>query len=185
MATTANGVITAKRPVIFLDVDGVIVLFGRRNAFHEPSVDSLMDVAARAGATVVLTSNWKRYPEDLAKVEGALAACNERRRRAGLGLVAPAAAAEGGGEGPRGGLIHSCTPEGAFDGDVAVARCRGILEWLNTGPGVDSSWVAVDDMALSEVADSVGLNPSHFVRTNRERGITPKDAESMYTKLTS
>ncbi len=52
---------TEKRRVVFLDVDGVVVLFSNRDAIDESCMRCLKHLVASSGETTELV-NWKRMP---------------------------------------------------------------------------------------------------------------------------
>jgi len=71
-------------------------------------------------------------------------------------------------------LIYDCTKD---LGKGADSRCEEIVEWLSRHPTVQQ-WIAIDDMELTSSFMPCGnCLRGHFVRTHREVGLTPSDAE--------
>jgi len=147
--------------VIFLDVDGVIVLFSNRGEFDVGCMNELKRVVTSTNAKIVMSSNWKRSEESLAKL-------NKQLSHYGLQPV------------------YAVTPECEFQQSVAFSRVKEIFQWLNEFPSANNltiaSWVAVDDMDLQKEDDKM---IGHFVRTGREKGITPEKADAMINMLTA
>eukprot|EP01112_Ceratiomyxa_fruticulosa_P008613 TRINITY_DN2230_c0_g1_i4.p1 TRINITY_DN2230_c0_g1~~TRINITY_DN2230_c0_g1_i4.p1 ORF type:complete len:154 (-),score=29.14 TRINITY_DN2230_c0_g1_i4:81-542(-) len=144
--------------VLFLDVDGVLISFAKRSVFSEECMLNLKRIVDETRATIVITSNWKRSEDDLKRLE-------ESFIKYKITFQSPL----------------QFTPEGEFLKDIANTRVQGILIWLLDLNTKITNWVAVDDMDLSKGNEET--MKGHFVRTNREKGITKENAHEILSLL--
>jgi len=143
--------------VLFLDIDGVLHPYEGDKIFDEPCCRLLEEIVKRTGASIVLSSTWRKIPRQTDLVNKLLVH---------LGL-AP---------------IVSRTPDLGGGGD---GRDAEICDWVDRHPSV-KQWIAIDDMDLAG-----GPSPTsqrlrgHFVRTEKNTGLTPKDKDLAVHLLTS
>lgn len=132
--------------VVFLDIDGVLVT-RRLGVFEEPLLLNLKRIIEETGATIILSSDWRRHPAARFEASRVLATV-------GLKFI-------------------SCTP--AMSAYIAQRPTeimqakkdhnkRGDVERIG-------NWVAIDDRALLEERHGSYLQ-GHFVQTHPLRGIT-------------
>jgi len=151
-------------PIIFLDIDGVLLPFGEGSPvgsdFPDGCLAALSDILSATGARIVLSSTWRC---DATAIDVILA--NFRRFASVHG-------------GPLGDVrqINDTTSV------VNHTRRQGeIAEWLwsNEGLGV-VPWIALDDEELTEGSCDEDLRADfegHVVQTHSSVGLTSKDAE--------
>jgi len=60
----------------------------------------------------------------------------------------------------------------------AYVRSKSIKLWLEEHKDEVENWIAIDDMDLTYRGE-IDLLKGHFVRTNREQGITKEKAQSI------
>lgn len=169
------------RRVLFLDIDGVVVLFSKRGEIDSGCCQQLGRVVAETGTKIVVSSNWKRSDDGIDAISSHLSIPREM-------II---------------GTTHE-TKDEEFDGSIARARVREICSWLKDHRSeVNDGWAVVDDMELDESAreiiasasgrrdgddenvDLISKFPDHFVRTNREKGITDSIASELVKVLRS
>lgn len=137
--------------IIFLDIDGVLVT-RRLGVFEEPLLQNLKRVVDETGATIVLSSDWRRHPQARLEAKRVLATV-------GLSFIA-------------------CTP--CLSAYIAQ-RPTEIMQWKKgyTKHG-DSErithWVAIDDRPLLEERHGSYLR-GHFVQTQPIRGLSPENCD--------
>jgi tRNA(Arg) A34 adenosine deaminase TadA len=155
---------TEKRRVVFLDVDGVVVLFSNRDAIDESCMRCLKHLVASSGETteLVLSSNWKRSPPSVERLNAALAQHGIRP-------------------------IQSVTPECEYDErGLAFMRVAEIQLWLKQCPAAHGfhvdSWVALDDLDLGRAMPTEDAR-TRCIRTNRESGLSHANAEAAIAGL--
>ncbi len=144
-------------PIIFLDIDGVLVPFGDNvpmyPVFLPRCVDSLKSIfAAVPTARVVFSSTW-RLPAHVNRL-------HEQWAEHGF---------------PE-SLAMDGTPDLRGEPDVSRLHRRGleILAWLNTHPDV-KQWVVIDD---ERSAIEATLDCERCVFTEPGRGLTADDVEA-------
>lgn len=131
---------------IFLDIDGVLVT-RRLGVFEEPLLLNLKRVVDETGATIVLSSDWRRHPAARMEAKRVLATV-------GLSFVA-------------------CTP--CLSAYIAQ-RPTEIMQWKKEYcKRVENdrltTWVAIDDRPLIEERHGTYLR-GHFVQTQPMHGLT-------------
>ncbi|KAL6074446.1 Polynucleotide kinase [Balamuthia mandrillaris] len=155
-----------RRRVLFLDVDGVLMLFHRRGEWNERCLLQLKRVLTELHPVeIVLSSNWKRSEESMQELVAQF-------KRLSFPGWEEASVTD-----------LQVTPELEYETSVAHSRVREIVEWLrrakeekslvppHSGASLsDIAWVAVDDMNLEEADGNV--MKGHFVRTGREEGLS-------------
>lgn len=132
--------------IIFLDIDGVLVT-RRLGTFEESLLQNLKRIVDETGATIVLSSDWRRHPAARLEAKRVLATV-------GLSFIA-------------------CTP--TLSAYIAQ-RPTEIMQWKRDyQKRADSeritNWVAIDDRPLLEERHGSYLR-GHFVQTQPLRGIT-------------
>lgn len=128
--------------VIFLDVDGVLNRWGSGQPFDQELVDELSRVVRLSGASVCVSSTWRKLETHRERLFGVLE-----------GIGAP---------------VVGCTPDlGAAgdDGSLYVERGDEIQAWLNGHPEV-SKFVILDDN------DDMAHLAHRLVLTNGYTGLT-------------
>ena len=145
--------VPAGRPVVFLDVDGVLhpARPGRsQGARFRPAAMAALGAVLEGGGAVVLSSSWRLSEAGVSAVDAALVA-------AGL----PASAG-------RTPVSRSCG-----------ARPREILAWLDARPPA-RAWVALDDIDLPRAArpgEERERLRGRCVTTDPRVGLRQEDAE--------
>eukprot|EP01120_Amphizonella_sp_Union-15-10_P014529 TRINITY_DN7063_c0_g1_i1.p1 TRINITY_DN7063_c0_g1~~TRINITY_DN7063_c0_g1_i1.p1 ORF type:complete len:166 (+),score=28.01 TRINITY_DN7063_c0_g1_i1:111-608(+) len=142
--------------ILFLDVDGVLILFNNRGVFSKEALKQLKRVLQLTGAKVVLSSNWKRTQESIEKLNKEL-----------LDMGAE--------------TVFGTTPELDYETSISSSRVKEIEKWLDDYETKNGEkivyWAAVDDLDLGKVGSERFID--HFVITHREKGITPEKAEKL------
>lgn len=159
-----------KEPVIFLDIDGVLVTWGslERTAFksppsgihaepHKPCVEELNRIIRETGAKIVLSSTW-RFTFDCALAVNKFLF-------------------------PRMGVIGECigvTPRGAVNPggviELSTPRGREIAAWLKENP-TDKFVILDDDSDMEHLM-------AHLVFTSMREGLTREHADEAIKRLT-
>lgn len=143
--------------LIFLDLDGVLVT-RRLGVFEENLLQNLKRVVEETGATIVLSSDWRRHPAARLEAKRALGT-------AGLTFI-------------------GCTP---IMSAYIAQRPTEILQWKKDYQrSADAQrithWLAIDDRALLEERHGSHLR-GHFVQTQPVRGFTAADADLCISML--
>lgn len=142
--------------IVFLDVDGVLHPEMGKIIFTETCCRRLARIIHCTGASVVLSSTWRKYEdkfEKLSKVFGCL-------------QLPP---------------IFDRTPD--FGG--VFRRDAEICDWLDRHPGV-VRWIAIDDIPLDSFDSPHAKRlVGHFVNTRSEAGLSEQDADKAIALLTS
>jgi hypothetical protein len=177
----------AGRPLIFLDVDGVLNCASARSTNAElhladqltadekrladaatPALLANLEyVVKQTGACVVLSTTWRLVAESRVVIEQRLC-----ERRIDVVGATPVAAADA-----------DCTgPDGVFS--QAVERAIEIANWLRSAKiGADAAWVAIDDLDLAGGGEGRRVRTEQFVHTDDEHGLTVAKAEEAVAKL--
>lgn len=143
-------------PILFLDIDGVLVPDGQEvlssSQFHPACVEAFRSVLVGVpGARVVFSTTW-RLPQHVNRL-------HEQWTAHGFPLT----------------LAMDGTPDSRGDARVSRLHRRGIeiRAWLEAHPAADR-WVVLDDerMGIEPILGSM-----RCVFTNPARGLTPDDAE--------
>jgi len=90
--------------VLFLDMDGVLILFNNRGVWNTECMKQLSRIIIETGATIVLSSNWKRSDDNLIKLS------TELKK---YGIEPP---------------IHR-TPELEYEISISYSRAKEIRKW--------------------------------------------------------
>lgn len=152
--------------VIFLDIDGVLNTNGADGesrpfvSFDDAAVGKLREIVDRSGASIVLSTSWRKHLQYLNYVFGKYGL---------LGAVSPRS-------GPERPLSSDMrTPVFADTG----RRDLEILQWLKLYEGKlgVESWVVLDDMDLLAFPETKPRLEGHFVRTRHDVGLTSDDVE--------
>jgi len=143
--------------LLFLDIDGVLVT-RRLGVFEDSLLKNLKRVVESTGATIVLSSDWRRHPA--ARLEA-------KRVLATVGLT-----------------FIACTP--ALNAYIAQ-RPTEILQWKKEyckRPDAEriSHWIAIDDRPLIEERHGSYLR-GHFVQTQPIRGLTEQNSDECIALL--
>lgn len=147
------------KPIIFQDVDGVLNRYVNDGPILEkPLLKNLKTVMDRTDANLVITSQWRKYPDD-----------HMLRLKKALGEVGIAPT-----------RIIGVTPTLCSSWQC---RSREIFEFLRDHPQLGhAGWVAVDDQDL-EVQEKFMYG--HFVKTHPLEGLTMRKAQELQDKLKS
>lgn len=155
---------TAIRPVLFLDIDGVLVTArtlklrsGRRAVADPLCVSELNRVTYSVDANLVLSSSWRF--------------CGLEEMRLVLrhwGVDAPLISMTP-------DLTEKSGPEGLYSG---VPRGREIQAWLDEHFGVHQFAIVDDDADMEHLS-------ARLVRTQFQHGLTKSDADQLIKLLTS
>jgi len=138
-----------RNAVVFLDIDGVLHPWQSNTLFHRECCLLYERIIRRTCALTVLSSTWRKYPDQIAMVENILK----------LLKLDP---------------IYGFTID--LGGDVE-SRGEEILEWLGRHPDV-RNWIAIDDVDLTSSLTPCGhLLCGHFVHTNPDKGLLPGDVD--------
>lgn len=145
--------------LIFLDLDGVLVT-RRVGVFDEPLLRNLARVVEQTGATIVLSSDWRRHPAARAEARRCL-------RTVGLDFI-------------------GYTP---CMSSFIAQRPTEIMTWkkdFRKRPegALLNQWIAIDDRALLEERHGSYLK-GHFVQTEPMRGLTEAAADECVRILNS
>mmetsp|Transcript_107981 Transcript_107981/g.170607 ORF Transcript_107981/g.170607 Transcript_107981/m.170607 type:complete len:239 (-) Transcript_107981:55-771(-) len=137
--------------IIFLDIDGVLVT-RRIGCFEENLLRNLKRVVDETGATIVLSSDWRRHPQ--ARLEA-------KRVLGTVGLT-----------------FVACTP--SLSAYIAQ-RPTEIMQWKRDytkrcDAERISNWIAIDDRPLLEERHGHCLR-GHFVQTQPLRGLVESVAD--------
>lgn len=147
--------------VVFLDIDGVLLPAGSietiivdgvalpvrermsQEDFSASALDNLRSIVEKTGATIVLSSEWRRTEPMRNSIGVSLRSRSIPQLRDWTSVFKP--------------RPELCKPDGLVKGDMAIAWCerraREIGAWLKRHPEV-TSWVALDDLDFNW-ADSV------------------------------
>jgi len=154
-------------PLVFLDIDGVLLPFGDSAPappaapalFPDGTLQALSHVMAESGASLVLSSTWRARPEYVADI------VQDFHRYA---------------------CVHG-GPLGAVDGfplttsvQSFAVRQKEIHQWL-IEVGYQGPWVALDDEPLLEGKECTRLRrhfEGHVVQTVSHEGLTMAQATS-------
>jgi len=133
--------------LIFLDIDGVLVT-RQLGVFDQGLLRNLKHIVDETGASIVLSSDWRRHPSARAEARREL-------RRAGLDFMSHTP------------CLSQFVPQ----------RPTEIMSWRREHPqgsrGYPEPWVAIDDRPLLQERHGNYLR-GHFVQTHPLRGLTAK-----------
>lgn len=156
MSTESN------KPILFLDVDGVLNRCGMSNqGLETDKCDLLADLCRKTGAQVVVSSTWRWIPHCYKR----LMAMFQSRGIPHLGHTE---------------CLTTGTGKTRCDGVeimAAVPRRDEITEWLSRNPQVTRYAIVDDD---SDADDGTG----RYVKTASFDGLTPDKAAQLQTLLT-
>jgi hypothetical protein len=143
--------------IIFLDIDGVLVT-RRIGTFEDDLLRNLKRVVDETGATIVLSSDWRRHPAARAEAKRVLATV-------GLCFIA-------------------WTP---IMSAYIAQRPTEIMQWKKdyckrADAERITNWIAIDDRALLEERHGSYLR-GHFVQTHVLRGLTEMAADECIASL--
>ena len=144
----------AAQPIVFLDVDGVLCLdnsstLPEQRKLEPASLQSLKTLCDACCAAVVVSSDWRRFPELQSRLLTAL-------KQVGVECV-------------------GCTPQRATRQELRPVEIR---EWLAAHEGQGRAWVALDDRFLPAETGGAFVTPLHFVSIDPRYGLTPALAEA-------
>jgi len=144
-------------PIIFQDVDGVLNRYVDDSPMLEKGLlKNLKTVIDRTGANLVITSQWRKYPDD-----------HMLRLKQALHEV---------GVGPH--KVIGVTPQLC---SAWQCRSREIFEFLRDHPNLGhAGWVAVDDQDLEEQEKFMH---GHFVKTHPLEGLSVQKAQELVNIL--
>jgi len=142
--------------VLFLDIDGVLHPMEGNQIFNETCCRFLQQIIQTTGASVVLSSTWRKIPRQKDLVNKMLAA---------LGLA----------------QLIGQTPD---LGGGANSRDAEICDWVDKHPSI-KRWIAIDDMDLTGGPTLAAQRlRGHFVRTDKNIGLTPQTKDLAIGMLT-
>ncbi len=136
-------------PIIFLDLDGVLAPVQMNHGLDSGRLDLLQCITEKTGAAVVVSSTWRKVPEQLKRIFSELAV-------RGIPYA---------GETP---ILDS--PAGTGTLHTNVERHLEITEWLTQHPLV-KRYIILDDEPDAD--DGRG----RFIKTNSRVGLTAKLAQ--------
>ena len=145
------------RPVLFLDVDGVLNRCGKSNqGLEDDKVALLAEIVSKADPVIVVSSTWRIIPHLMVRLQKVFAAIG-----ATFGGVTP---------------YHNDKTEGGIF--TSKARGNEIQEWMDTN-GTPSTFVILDDDGdMRHLAD-------HLIKTDSYVGLTPEIANEVVGQLSS
>lgn len=170
---TGDIMLSAAQPLrlLFLDVDGVLNTADSKNSgtICPALLSRLREVIAATGASVVLSSTWRNFPQLRVLIMAAL---------------------------PKGSVVGQ-TPledERVWRNDVRPREIRDFLCQVEADVGHVTAWAAVDDMDLISQANGLAWkDPSmiafaerlvaHFVKTEKESGFEDLQAAHLLQLL--
>ena len=152
------------QPIVFLDIDGVLLPFGddvadvpENHLFPDRCLAALSLLLAESGACIVLSSTWRAQPQYMQDI------VNDFQRYA---------AAHGGPLGDINGFTRTTCPM------TYSVRQLEIRTWLASGEDV-GAWVALDDEPLLEgkaCQKHRAQFEGHVVQTASHEGLTEEQA---------
>jgi len=138
--------------IIFLDIDGVLVT-RQLGVFDQGLLRNLKHIVDETGASIVLSSDWRRHPSARAEARREL-------RRAGMDFISHTP------------CLNQFVPQ----------RPTEIMSWRREHPqgprGHPEPWVAIDDRPLLQERHGNYLR-GHFVQTHPLQGLTRKAADDV------
>jgi len=156
------------RPIIFLDVDGVLIRFipfAKWEWFPESEnqfFERFQDLVEKTNARIILSSSWRLHPTSYKLIEEKLATYNLQ--------------IDGKTENHTKILGTNRHRELGYDiGDEDI-RTHEILAWLENNVPIITQWIAIDDMELR-------LSTKNFVRTHPKKGFTENIYNECLEKL--
>jgi len=170
---TGDLLLSAAQPLrlIFLDVDGVLNSADSKNTgvISPVFLSRLREIIAATGASVVLSSTWRNWPQLRVLIMAAL---------------------------PKGSVVGQ-TPledEQVWRNDVRPREIRDFLHQIEANIGHVTSWAAIDDMDLIRQANALACkDPSmidfaerlvaHFVKTEKDSGLQDPQAAHLLQLL--
>lgn len=140
--------------VLFLDVDGVITVADGSGRLCEDKLERLERVVMETGTQIVISSNWRHFPQLKTRLVMAL------HEHGGMRVI-------------------GCTPDHGERVHGDAVRPEEILAWLKSwrGEPIDA-WCAVDDRPLLTERGGAGLE-GHFVEVDEMEGLTERAADSL------
>jgi hypothetical protein len=142
---------TKEAPTLFLDIDGV--LNTGRGGLDAKKIQLLGFIIKLTGARIILSSKWRDFPRQLARINSVLEA--------------------------RGMKIDGVTPHHTkADGRVTIEEERHIeiQRWI-TENGKPARFIILDDLK------DMGPLQAHLISTETKTGMTPEIAEAAIRKL--
>ena len=174
-APAAGRSTAAARPLLFLDVDGVLntTTMAGGAALHPALLRRLAALVRETECEIVLSSSWRNEPTHRETLLAALDALGVARARfvdatPRLSPAAAAAALEGT-SGPKAGGAALRAAEIAL---YAEARAATTL-------APPRPWAVVDDLDLAGFAGAFAALPARFVRTSDETGLTEANCAAL------
>jgi len=139
--------------IIFLDIDGVLVT-RQLGVFDQALLRNLKYAVDETGASIVLSSDWRRHPSARAEARREL-------RRAGMDFISHTP------------CLSQFVPQ----------RPTEIMSWRREHPqggprGRPEPWVAIDDRPLLQERHGSYLR-GHFVQTHPLQGLTRQAADDV------
>jgi len=145
--------------VIFLDIDGVVHSLYGQDMFRESCCQLLDQIVLGTGASIVLSSTWRTQ----ARSRQAVVEFLKQRRLP---------------------VFIDQTRDLSAEMNRHVPREVEICEWIDRHPEV-LHWIAIDDMDLySDNTECARRLRGHFVHTNSNTGLIPKDKDEALRLIT-
>lgn len=145
---------------LFLDIDGVISLYGTMSGFrslNKQRLRNLRDVVKSTGCDIVISSTWRLYPDMMRLLH---------KRFAYKGV-----------------RISGWTPV-IFHVDRETKRGEEIKQWLDEyAPAAPYMFAIVDDMDKENFVDKNFDFSSNFIQTDPNQGLTKEKAAAIIDLL--
>jgi len=144
--------------VLFLDVDGVITVADGSGRLCEDKLERLERVVMETGTQIVISSNWRHFPQLKTRLVMAL------HEHGGMRVV-------------------GCTPDNGERVHGDAVRPEEIVAWIKAWRGEPiEAWCAVDDRPLLTERGGAGL-VGHFVEVDEMHGLTERAVERLLAVL--